>query len=230
MADQIADLRNSLEKQASEATSAFAPHACHNTLVNGAYETVCSANRELRTLANTTALKLRELEANDLLPEAGKARLLAETRSEAKERYQELHRKLNGALAVLETAAFTAALPPVPRDREAAARDEALMRMLGTNDPVRALEEVASLGGEMSAVAASSWGESYLRAKGLSPAEAKRMHREVVQLVAVHAATNSADQRQAAQAKAYFALPAVRKAATIHLNLASDDLKAAGVI
>lgn len=211
MTDQIAALRDSLEKQASEATSAFAPHARHNTLVNGAYETVCSANRELRTLANTTALKLRELEANDLLPELGKQRLLRETRSDARERYQALKRQLDGALAVLETAAFNAALPPVPRDREALVRDEAVLRMSGTNDPVRALEELAGLGGELGALAASSWGESYLRAKGLSPAEAKRMHRQVVQVSAIHAATKSPDTQLAAPAKAYFALTDVKK-------------------
>lgn len=229
MTDPLTALRDSLDAQAREAEAAFAPHANGHSLIRGAFQTITATNRELRALANTAALKLHELEENDLMPEAGKVRLMTETREGARAQYEQLRQKLDGALAVLETATRDAALPRVPRDREALVRDEAVMRMSGTTDPVKALEELAALGGDLGALAASGWGESYLRAKGLSPAEAKRMHREVVQVVAIDAAAKSADTTVAANAKAYFALPHVKKAALIHLNRAGDDLKAAGV-
>lgn len=226
--DQMAALRKTLEHKAHAAATAFAPHANGSRLVRGAYDTMTTTLREMRNLASATQVKVDRLEADDLTPEAGKQRLLGETRAEARAEFERLRQKMDGALAVLEDAVHAAALPPVPRDREAHARDEAVMRMSSASDPLQALEEVASLGGELSAVAASSWGESYLVAKGVKPQEARRLHRSVVQVAAINAAMRTGDTPAGRAAQAYFALPEARKAAVIHLNMAADDLKAAG--
>lgn len=229
MTDQLTALRDSLETQAREAEAAFTPMADTSPSVRAAFDTMRKASRDLRVLANTTAMQVAKLEADDLTPEDGKQRLLAETRAAARDQYRKLQSKLDGATVVLEAAAHAAALPPIPRDREALVRDEAVLRMSNATNPVKALEEVARLGGEMSAIAASSWGESYLVAKGVPPREAKRLHREVVQVAAIDTATRSGDAKVAAAAKTYFALNTAKKASFIHLNLAGDDLKAAGV-
>jgi hypothetical protein len=222
--------RDILETTVFKEEQAFKPHADSHSLIRSAYDVVADAGSALRTLGGDAAGKVRDIENNDYMNPDAKRRLLAEARSDAASAYARVRDRLNNAVDVMEATAFSAAIPRIAHDREALARDEALMLLSSTSDPVSGLEELASRGGEMSALAASSWGESYLRAKGVSARQATKMHREVVQVSAVHAVmTSDGDPKTKAAAEAYFALTHMKRAVACRVAMACDDLALAGV-
>ena len=78
-------------------------------------------------------------------------------------------------------------------------------------------------------VAASSWGESYLRAKRLPAREAKQLHHGI-KLMALNAVANSpGDSPAKASAQAYLAMSKLKSANGVRVAVAADALRAAGV-
>ncbi len=86
----------------------------------------------------------------------------------------------------LVTLMKAVATPQIPAGREAAARQELYMLVKNSPDPELAMREAVQRGGELAAVAASSYGESLLRAQGAhKPVEAHKAIVDVARAVAI---------------------------------------------
>ena len=128
------------------------------------------AGGQQHTVAREAADTIRALRADDTLYPDGRDRLVREARSKADDQLTALRTQQQSALEFLRTSLTARALPGVSNDREMPARDEARMVLDGAPDPIVAMMELARRHDEVSALVSSSWGESYLRARGVSQA------------------------------------------------------------
>lgn len=174
--------------------------------------------RELRTASDSAAARIRQLRADDLIPDAGRQRLIGETLDEARKARAAAKSKLHGAQAILEAEARTRALPRLDPKREQAARQELQLLCSGSEDPASVLIEAAKGDGELAGCAVSSYGESLLRAKGVP--NAKELHKGVCD-AAIASARKSSDPRRQTAAAALAALTDLRK--TVVANVAAAD-------
>jgi len=193
-----------------------------------AFDAVDKLTQEIRRDAIGARLTAERYAANDEMYPAGRARLIAEARDKGRATFKSQQAALGTALAALEQTVRAALVPQVPKDREALARDELRMVLDTAPDPVLAMAEIAKNGGELGAVACSSYGESYLRAKGTTNApQAAGLVRDVAYRAAAEAASKAEDAGLRALGTAALSmdeLSAVREAA---VSLAGDDLQAA---
>ncbi len=184
------------------------------------------AAQEMTVVSNSAALRVRQLREDDLTPEAGRQRLIAEALAEGGKKRDAARARMRAAREVLAAKARAAALPTLDPKREAAAREELCLLASGTRDPVDVLLELAAGDDELAGVAVSRYGESLLRAKGVH--KAPELHR-AVEDQAVHAARQSADPKRQAAAAAYAALGELDKGMGVAESLADNALEDEGV-
>lgn len=222
---QIEAIRSALAAKRQESIDAFQPHSLATRSAAVLSVELQRAGDDMLKLAHTTAAKVAALEADDVMNPAGRDRLLAETRAGAASTLKQLKQRQNDALTRLRGSLRASALPKVRGDREMPARDEARMMLDATPDPEIAMMEMAERGGELAAVVTGSWGESYLRARGVR--EAPRYH-EIVQTAAIGASAMGADPALSAAGKAYFALDSAKMGADASYQLAADEMADVG--
>jgi hypothetical protein len=188
------------------------------------YKNLEAAASQAKMAANTAQSKVDRLRADDLMPVAGKRRLVAEALAQGKADVKKHTDRMAATLLVLDAELGTAALPRLDPQREAFARDELRLRLDGAADPVAVLFELAQGDGELAAVAVSSYGESYLRAKGIP--RAKEAHAGVRNVAAAYA-DQSADPARRAIGEARAELPELHKAQACTISITRTALQAA---
>lgn len=229
MTDIYQEARDALDVREQEFDSAWSSTHADATHMT----TLCTAQLRdvagrMKQVAANTAATLAQLNANDLMPREGRDRLIRECKEQAHLQMASLDRQQATIRAALAKELTSAALPKMPKDRELPARQELLMLLQGSKDPVALLTELAAKGGELGAAACSSFGESYLRAQGMRPRDAIDNH-SLAQSVAVANAVNSPDPAQARAARAYAALGTLSQWTTCTREAAWGDLRDAGV-
>lgn len=131
---------------------------------------------------------------------------LAEVDAQGKAEIEAAFKHAVGERDLVKIALHDACLPRLPdRTREALAREELRMLLDGSPDPEAVLAQLAQGDGELAAMAVDRYAESYLRAKGIRPFDAKTIMHSV-HLSAISAAANSADPTRRAASEAYQAL------------------------
>ena len=93
----------------------------------------------MTVVSNSAALRVRQLREDDLTPEAGRQRLIAEALAEGGKKRDAARARMRAAREVLAAKARAAALPTLDPKREAAAREELCLLASGTRDPVDVL-------------------------------------------------------------------------------------------
>ncbi|NLG65271.1 MAG: hypothetical protein GX537_06665 [Actinobacteria bacterium] len=184
------------------------------------------AAQELGVVSNSAAFRVKQLREDDLLPDAGRRRLISDALSEGAKKRDAARARMRTAREVLAAKARAAAMPKLDPKREAAAREELRLLTGGTNDPADVLLELAKGDDELAAVSVSSYSQSLLRAKGVR--KAPELHK-AVQDVAVHTARRSADPKRRAAASAYSALGELDRAMACSESLAEGTLEDLGV-
>jgi hypothetical protein len=182
----------------------------------------------MRNLARETAGKVEYLAADDTMFPEGRERLIREAGDVARKEMRRLGGAQDAALAVLEKEMELAAMPRLDSGREMPARDEARMILDGHPDPLTMMCELAQSGGELAAVVAGSFGESYLRARGVPAKDVAKQH-SVVRLQSLMAARSSSEPKAAKAARARFAMGDLRSIAGIARHGARETLESAGV-
>jgi len=224
---QIDELRKSADRQLvthldewRKLAKALGPSA------HEAYREYEKAASELRMVSNGAAVRISQLQKDDLTPEEGRKRLIAETRDKARKEREAARKRMDAALTILETQARIAAMPKLDPKREAAARDELRLLTDSAADPARVLIELAQRDDELGGVAVSSYGESLLWAKGVR--DAAKMH-DAVRNVATGSAKLSADPERQAGYAAYSHLTDLRKATALVESAANSMLEDLGI-
>lgn len=186
--------------------------------VRGVATKATKAIAEIRGHVHAAAADLDALAANDLIPDKGRDRLLAEKRAAATQAVHSLDSMADVALTVLEAGLTKAAQPAFPADADRPeARERFRMLVDGADDPAAMVRElVGDPAPELAAIAASGYARDYLRSKGVAA--------DVIEATATFAAqqalTSSDPGRQAA-ARALTRLPLLRKARQQSLMAAS---------
>jgi hypothetical protein len=205
-----------------------ANYADATVAVRQGFDQLISAGRAMTATGAEYAAKLKQLRDDDLMYPEGRDRLLESTAAEARLKMNKLDETQRNVLAFMDRELTVTCLPKMPPGREMAARDEARMILDGSPDPAQTMGELAVRHDELAAAIVGSYGESYLRAKGMSPKDAAEDH-SLVQMQAVGAARNSADPAVVAAANAYGALPKLQGLAAVQREVAWTPLDEAGV-
>jgi hypothetical protein len=150
--------------------------------------------------------------------------MLNVVREQTADTIQDLRQRQDAAIAVLRATLTTNALPPVAPEREMPARDELRMVLDSAADVELAMLEIAQRGGELAAVVTSTWGESYLRARGVQ--RAPEAHGRV-RNVALGANTQHSDPVVRRAANALFKLTDLEKARDATTYIANSGLEEA---
>lgn len=225
--EQMKQYRDSIRAQLRAATATWRTLAAGlGPSAREVFREYEAAARDLETVSNSLAFRLRQLAGDDLTPEAGKQRLASEAREKAAKQRSAARRKMADARTILAAKAYARALPKLDPKREQAAREE--LRLLTDNAPDTAavLLELAQRDDELAGVAVSSYAESMLRARGTP--KAKDLH-AVVRDVAVEAAAKSADPERQTAAAAYAALGELDRATACAESVADAMLEDSGV-
>ena len=215
-------------KQVALQTECRTAYANATTAARQGFDQLVNTGRAMTATGQEFAAKLDQLKNNDLIFPEGRDRLMAATAAEARVKLNKLDDSQRAVLTVMERELASTCLPKMPPGREMAARDEARMILDGSPDPTRTMGELAVRHDELAAAVVGSYGESYLRAKGMSAKDAVNDH-QLVQMQAVGAARNSADPAVVAAANAYAALPKLQGLAAVQREVAWAPLLDAGV-
>jgi len=225
--ERMQELNRSIRGQLQDGLSAWRKTAAAlGPSALASFEQYEQAAHDLQMASSSAAARVRQLRADDLLPDAGRRRLIDETLADAAKKRDRARAQMRAARDVLAAKARASALPRLDPKREQAAREE--LRLLTDNAPDAAavLLELAQRDDELAGVAVSSYGESMLRARGTP--KAKDLH-AVVQDVAVEAAAKSADPERQAAAAAVSALGQLDRATACAESVADAMLEDEGV-
>lgn len=225
MTTQQEDLRDRLLVESEARLNQWRSLARQAPVVARAFDAVDKLTQEIRRDALGARLTAERYAGDDTMYPQGRQRLLAESNAKAQDTYRKQQAALGVALAALEQTVRVALTPQVAKDREALARDELRMVLDGAPDPVLAMAEIAKNGGELAAVAVSSYGESYLRAKGTTNApHAASLVRDVAFQSAAEAAVKAEDANLRALGTAALAMGELASVRAAAISLAGDDL------
>ncbi len=225
---QYDELRDKLLVDSEARLSQWRTMARQAPVIARALQTVDTLVQDIKRDALGARLTAERYAGDDTMYPQGRQRLIAESNAKAKATSRNHQVALGVALAALEQTVRVALTPQVPKDREALARDDLRLRLDGAPDPVLAMAEIAKNGGELAAVAASSYGESYLRAKGTTNApQAASLVRDVAFRSAAEAAVKADDTQLRALGTAALSMDELRDVGTAAVSLASDDLQVA---
>jgi len=164
-------LRAKIEADEAANLAAFRKHSGVTHSARETFKTYEAAASNAKKAANSAQYKVEQLRADDTMNPVGRSRLVKETIEKGRAEVKKQQDRMEATLQVLKAELSTAALPRLDKSREMAARDELRMILDGAPDPVGAMAELAGGDDELAAVAVSSYGESYLRAKGVANAQ-----------------------------------------------------------
>lgn len=176
---------------------------------------------EVRMHVHGTVAQVDALTRNDLLPDKARDRLVREARQAGGQALSQVADRSETALKLLEAGLTAEAQPEFPQgaDREEA-RQELRMLLDGSPDPAATIREVAAgTDPRLAALAAGSYGASYLRSRGVPE--------DVIAQTAVftaQAAVKTGDPRRQAAARALIRVADVRKLRSKALSAASFAL------
>lgn len=163
----------------------------------------------VRQHVHRAAGRLDALAVSDLIPEQGRERLSREARAVAAAALRKVDEDSATKLKLLEAGLTAAAQPAFPdgADREEA-RQELRMLLDGAADPVTAIQQIASGSDQrLAALAAGTFGASYLRSRGIGESTI-----DATRVLVAQAALTADDPRRRAAAVALRQVAAVRKA------------------
>jgi outer membrane murein-binding lipoprotein Lpp len=159
--------------------------------------------QDARISARGARLTAERFAADDTLYPQGRRRLIEEARDKALAEQQAHLAAAGTMLAALKQSLRASLLPHLDPAREMPARDELRLILDHAADPFDAMAKIVQDGGELAAVACSSYGESYLRAQGVT--HSKDAHGVVVDtayLAGIKAGARSDDPQTRAAALA----------------------------
>jgi hypothetical protein len=173
---------------------------------------------EVRQHVHRAAGNLDSHAANDLLPDKARRRLIAETKGLAAQALREVDSRSDLSLTLLEAGLIDAARPSVPAGADRGeAREELKMILDASDDPAGRIRQLAAGSDQrLAALAAGSYGASYLRAHAVPE--------DVIRSTAVFAAQagiHSGDPRREAAGRALTRMDDLRKLRTQALAAAS---------
>lgn len=163
-------------------------------------------NIRAHTLAGVA--QLDKYARDDTLPDRARQRLHREAAANTRRAIEEAVTEGESAVEILATMLVDAAQPVFPEGGDRAeARDELRMLLDASSDPRETIRQLATgQDARLAALAASSFGENYLRARGV--------HEDTIRLTRVevaHAALTSTDVRRRTAAQALQRVPDLRK-------------------
>lgn len=164
---------------------------------------------EVRQHVHRAAGRLDALAADDLIPERGKARLIKEAGAAAAAALREVDNRSSVAIDALEAGLTALAQPAFPAGADRGeAREELRLILDAAGDPAGAMRELAAGPDQrLAALAAGSYGASYLRSRGV-PEDIIR----ATAVFAAQAALRSDDPARRAAARALSKVDSLRKA------------------
>lgn len=225
MTDQLEEIREKLQHDEAAGYATFERgHANLTPETRQAFDAFRKASHDARVVVNGAAGKMTTTAADKTLYPEGARAIVAEQRKLAKAAIAQATKQQQTALTVLEAKLRGLSLPTPPSTaREALAREEVRLA-LDDADLVGSMAEIAGRDDELAAVVAGSFGESYLRARGV--AKPVDMH-GLVRGAAIAAAAKSTDPRRQQAAAAIAALPELEKAGQSAICLIEDVLEQA---
>ena len=203
MTDQLADLQAKIHDDDSALLLKWRHHAGLDADTLELYHGYERARAAAHQAANSAQSKVEKLRDDDLMPAAGKARLVREAIEEGRNGGWKAQQALQVNLAVLDAHLAVVAMPRIDKDREALARDEIRTRLSGSPNLVSELLNLAQQDSDMAAILANgTFAESFMRGQGTDVRRAKETA-ETLRRVAAASAVQSADpvRRAAAQAR-----------------------------
>jgi hypothetical protein len=182
-----------------------------------------AATSRIRMEVNGAVHAVNQLRANDMIPEEGRRRLIAERMAKAEQAVAEELPKVDAALHVLDAQLANAAMAPV-QDPGLGRMDAAMILDGASPDQLDSLmARLAARQDDVGAIVASTWGADYLRSRGIHEDLVTAMH-AAVRVAAVDAATTSTDRNRAAAAEHHRGLVHLRQARDTVANGASSVL------
>ena len=236
MPDQLADLRRQVEDREQEQLTAWQRHSGVTEGARDAYRGFSAAAAKAKQAARSAESRVKQLRDDDLMPLAGKRRLMDEALSEARRRVGEEQARMDVALKILEAELSMAAMPRLDRTREQTAKDEVLIRLGSANvsETIAVLSEFARGEDDLAAVVCTgTWTESLLRGRGVAARDVGQFV-SAIRETAAQSAAQSADPKRAAvaAARADLALLGGAQACTVSITrtaLESAEETAQGV-
>ncbi len=228
MTDNLAILRDKIEADERATLETWRKHSGATHTSRELFKNYENAARAAKMAANGAQSKVERLRADDLMNPEGRRRLVREALEQGRAEVKKHQDRMEASLDVLKAELSQAAVLRVDPKRESPAREELRMLLDGAADPVAAMIDCAQRDDELGAVCASSYGESYLRGRGIPDARAAH---ESVRSVAVACAAKSTDpiRRAAGEARAEFgSLEKSRDATQYFTNTALEAAKEAG--
>lgn len=168
--------------------------------VRDAYSQFRQARAEIAAVGRVEAAEIKRLKADDTIFPQGKQRLVNEAKERANASIASAYKRAQDAAAEIKRHLFDASMPKLNGAREVPTRDEVRMVLDAAPDPVAVMAELAQGDGDSAGLVTSSWGESYLRARGVHDPKAQI---RAVRESALRSAADSADPVRRAAVEGY---------------------------
>jgi hypothetical protein len=221
---QLEQLREQITAKEQATIEAYRRHSGVTHAAGELFKNYEAAARQAKAAANGARSTVERLRADDTIPADSRRRQVREALATGRADVKRWQDRMDDALVVLKAHLAVDAVPRVDPKRETPAREELRMVLDGAVDPVATMIELAQHDDELGAAAASSYGESYLRAKGTP--KAKEAHQQV-RAVAAASARFSNDPTRRAIGEAHGAVGELDKAMGCTHQIARADLEAA---
>ena len=171
MTDQLQELRERIRESQAEALNRWRPLSGVTHNVRETYKILEANLSKALQAAASAQYRVEQLRDDDVMNPAGRERLIREAIAKGKSEVRKYQSAADAAVLVIKANLQEGALPRVDPAREAMLREELRMRVEASPDPVAEMFVLAQdPDSELAACAASSYGESLLRAKGVSKA------------------------------------------------------------
>lgn len=157
------------------------------------YRVVDGAIQEAKNTITSARATVEKLHGDDLMPAAGRARLIREQLDTARTTLAEQITRADNALMIMRATLINEALPQVGSGRELLARHDAQMLLDRATDPHVAMVRLAQRGDDVGALVASGWGRDYLTARGIDDSVLPVMHGAVIDSAVQAAAEQTLD-------------------------------------
>lgn len=196
MSSQLEKLREDIRRTESEKLLKFRSHTGVNQGVRDGYKAYETAVAAAKRAAQAAEARVKQLREDDSIFPDGKRRMIQQAIETAKSEVKTQQGRAEAAMKIIHASLHVAAQPKLDRTREMAARDELRLILDNSRDVTGTMLDLAQRDDELGAIAVSSYGESYLRAKGVQDAKGAM---ERIRTVAAASASKSNDpERKAA--------------------------------
>jgi len=200
MTDQLAQIHERIEQIEAEKLTAWRRLSGATTTTRELYVTYESASSAAKKAARSAQAEVERLRADDTMYPEGRKRLIAEAIAKGNAEVKKQRDRMETAIEVLKAHLSESAVPRLDKAREMPARDELRLILDGSPDPAVMMMQLAQRDDELGAVAASSYGESYLRGRGIPKAQEAA---QSIRGVAAASAVRSADVQRRAIGEAF---------------------------